>query len=38
MTFNSLSENEEHDISSQILKTIFQLHASVTFQTPMCDF
>ena len=29
--FNSLTENEEHDIPSQILKTIFGLHASVIF-------
>ena len=28
---NSLTWNEEHDISSQILKTIFGLHASVFF-------
>ena len=26
---NSLTENEEHDIPSQILKNIFGLHASV---------
>ena len=31
MTPNSLTENEEHDIPSQILKTIFGLHASVIF-------
>ena len=36
MTSNSLSENEEHDIPSQILKTIFGLHASVIFETPIC--
>ena len=31
MTSNSLTENEEHDIPSQIatVKTIFGLHASV---------
>ena len=29
MTSNSLTENEERDIPSQILKTIFGLHASV---------
>ena len=29
MTYNSLIENEEHNITSQILKTIFGLHASV---------
>ena len=28
-TSNSLTENEGHDIPSQILKTIFLLHASV---------
>ena len=32
MTSNSLTENEEHDIPSQILKTIFGLHASVIFR------
>ena len=31
MTSNSLTENEEHDIPSHILKTIFGLHASVIF-------
>ena len=31
MTSNSWIENEEHDIPSQILKTIFGLHASVIF-------
>ena len=31
MTFNFLTENEEHDIPSQMLKTIFGLHASVIF-------
>ena len=31
MTSNSLTENEEHDIPSQILKTIFGLHASSYF-------
>ena len=31
MTTNSLTENEEHDIPLQILKTIFGLHASVIF-------
>ena len=33
MASNSLTENEEHDIPSQILKTIFGLHASVIFQS-----
>ena len=36
MTFNSLTENEEHSIPSQILKTIFGLRASVIFYTPIC--
>ena len=31
MTSDSLTENEEHDIPSHILKTIFGLHASVIF-------
>ena len=31
MTSNSLTENEEHGIPSQILKTIFGLDASVIF-------
>ena len=36
MTSNSLRENEERDIPSQILKIIFGLHASVIFKTPIC--
>ena len=32
MTSNSLTENEEHDNPSQILKIIFELHASVIFR------
>ena len=36
MTSNPLSENEEHDIPSHILKTIFGLHASVIFYTQIC--
>ena len=32
MTSNSLTENEEHDIPSQIVETIFGLHASVIFK------
>ena len=32
MTSISLTENEEHNIASQILKTIFGLHASVIFR------
>ena len=31
MTSNSLTENEEHGIPSQIFKTIFGWHASVIF-------
>ena len=31
MTSKSLTENEEHDIPSQIVQTIFGLHASVIF-------
>ena len=34
MTSNSFTENEEHDIPSQILKTIFGLQ--FFFQTPIC--
>ena len=34
MTSNSLTENEEQDIPSQILKTIFGLHAY--FYTQIC--
>ena len=36
MTSNSSTENKEHDIPSQILKTIFGLHDSVIFQTQIC--
>ena len=32
MTSNSLTENEEHGIPSQTLKTIFGLNASVIFR------
>ena len=39
MTSNSLTENEDHDISPQILKTIFGLYASVIFLDPnICGF
>ena len=39
MTSNSLTENKEQDIPSQILKTIFGLHASVIFLDPnMCGY
>ena len=36
MISNSLRENDEHDIPLQILKTIFGLHASIIFYTPIC--
>ena len=36
MTSDSLTENEEHDIPSQILKTIFGLHASVMREVLPC--
>ena len=36
MTSNSLTVNKEHGIPSQILKTIFGLHASVIIWTPIC--
>ena len=32
MIFNLLTENEEHYVPSQILMTIFGLHASVIFR------
>ena len=35
MTSNSLTENEEHDIPSQISKNIFGLRASVVFKPPI---
>ena len=38
MTANSLTENEEHGIPSQILKTIFGLNASVILDPNMCAF
>ena len=38
MTSNSLTENEEHDIPSQIVKTIFGLHASDFLDPNMCGF
>ena len=39
MTSNSLTENEEHDIPSQILKTIFWIARLSYFLDPnMCDF
>ena len=38
MTSNSLTENEEHDILSQILKTTFGLYASVIFRPQFVSF
>ena len=38
MTSNSLTDNEEHHIQSQILKTIYGLHASVILDRNMCGF
>ena len=38
MTSNSLRENKEHDIPSQILKTIFELQASLLLDPNMCGF
>ena len=36
MTYNSSTENEEHNIPSQMLKTIFGLHASVISKISIC--
>ena len=36
MASNSLTENEEQDIPSHMLKTIFELHVSVNFKTKIC--
>ena len=38
MTSNSLTENEERDIPSHILKTIFGLHASDILDHNICGF
>ena len=38
LDLNVLTENEEHDIPSQVLKTIFGLHASVILGPNMCGF
>ena len=38
MTSDSLTQNEEHDINSQILKTKFELHASLFLDPNMCGF
>ena len=39
MTSNSLTENEEHDIPSQILETLYGLCASSYFlDSNMCGF
>ena len=32
MTSDSLTENEEHNIPSQMLQTIFGLHVSIIFR------
>ena len=32
MTSNSFTENQEYNIPSQVLKTIFGLHASIIFR------
>ena len=36
MTYNSSTENKEQNIPSQILKTIFGLHASVILDHNTC--
>ena len=38
MTSNSLTDDEEHNIPSQIVYTIFGLHASVFLDPNMCGF
>ena len=38
MTSNSFTDNEEHDILSQILKTIFLLHVYLFLEPNMCGF
>ena len=38
MTSNSLTENEEHDIPSQISKTIFDCMPQLFLDTNMCGF
>ena len=38
MTSNALTENEEHDFPSQILKTIFGLQACYSLDPNMCGF
>ena len=38
MTSNSLTENEEHDIPSQILKTIFYCDPQLFLNPNMCGF
>ena len=38
MAPNSLTENEEHNIPSQILKTIFGLHTSAIFTSQYAWF
>ena len=38
MTSNSLTENEEHDIPSHILKTILDCMPQLFLDPNMCDF
>ena len=38
MTFNSLTENEEHDIRSQISKTILDCLPPLFLDPNMCGF
>ena len=38
MASNSLREKSEHDIPSQILKTIFGLHVSIILDPNICGF
>ena len=38
MTFNSLTENQEYDIPSQILWTTFGFHASIILDPNMYGF
>ena len=38
MASNSLTENEEHDIPSQILKTIFYCMPQLFLDPHMCGF
>ena len=38
MTYNSLTDNEQHGIPLQTMKTIFGLNASVILDPNMCGF